>query len=380
MDAAIDRAADRQGDRAELDGQGDRSRLELAPPVADAVLRLVLVHLEPVDISHVGRVDRIGPAEMFVMPEEGERAAGEIRPRIMPAFLALDDQFVPRHAATPGLVAVRHKDRRAARFLGRDCKCVGPGQRGLFAPGERPGAGQVGAGCGLRPDDFGRLDGRGCPAGITRDRGAVFGQQRLARHQRFDNPAQAEEERLAQRETRSHIDAVDGEEVAQLHFAGMRFGEIVEADGIGIEQRARVCGKQRIFALGRAARVEQVIRIVEGRALLARDRAIAPAAHRDHILQGGEIILRMRHGHAIGDIGIGGGVDMRYAEFIAADFGGVGPVGQGDIVALGPEGFPRRQRDECDQHEQKQRKTNAPQRFPHRFPSSLATRLARGAG
>ena len=159
----------------------------------------------------------------------------------------------------------------------------------------------------------------------------------------------------------------------------MRCGIFVEARGIGIEQRARVFGETRIFAFGKAARIEQVIGVVEGCTLFARDRAIAPAAHRDDILQREEIVLGMRYGDAVSDIGIGLPVDMGDAEIVADDFGRIDSPGQGDIVALGPEGFPSRKTDEHDQSQHHQRNADAPQPFCHRFPSSLATRLASAA-
>ena len=187
VDAAIDRTPNGQRDGAELDRQGDRRRFEVAPFAADPVSAFVLAHLQPIDIDHVGRVDRIGPAEVLVMPEKREGAAGEIRARIMPAFLALDDQFVPRHAAAPGLVTVRNENGRAARFFGGHREGVGTGQGAVLAPGERVCAGLVGGALGGR---FAAVCCRGCAAAIGHGyRRAVFAVERLARDQRFDDVA-----------------------------------------------------------------------------------------------------------------------------------------------------------------------------------------------
>ena len=204
----------------------------------------------------------------------------------------------------------------------------------------------------------------------------MLGAQFLTLYQRPDDVPEAEEERLAKRETRSHVDTVDGKQIAKLDLVRMLKGIIVQARRIGIEQRARVFGQPRVTFLRRAARIEQVICIIECRTVLPGDRAISPAAHRNHILKGEEIVLRMGDGDAIGDIGIGLAVDVRYAEFVTTYFSSVGPIGQGDIVAFGPEGLPRGQRDECCQQKHQQRKADAPQPFLHEIPSSLATGLA----
>ena len=68
----------------------------------------------------------------------------------------------------------------------------------------------------------------------------------------------------------------------------------------------------------------------------------------------------MRDGDAIGDIRVGIAIDVRNAEFVADDFRGIGAVGQRQGVALGPEGFPRRQRDEYCKHQHEQRNARAP--------------------
>ena len=189
--------------------------------------------------------------------------------------------------------------------------------------------------------------------------------QRLAFDQRADHIAEAEEERLAQRETGGDIHAVDREEVAQLHFARVRRRVIVEASGIGFEQCARILRQFGKALLGSAACVEQMVGIVEGRAVLPGDCAIAPAAHRDHVLQGGKIVLRMGDGHAIGNVGIPLAINVRHAEFVAHDFGSVSAVGGTDIVPLGPEGLPRRQRHESDEQQDEQREPAARKPFTH---------------
>ena len=168
--------------------------------------------------------------------------------------------------------------------------------------------------------------------------------QRIARNQRTDVAVEAEEERLAQREACGNVDPVDREQVAQLHLARMILRIIVQADGVGIEQRARVCGQRVPLPLRRAARVEQVVGVVDRRAVL-------PAAHRDDILQGGKIVLAVRDRDAIGDVGVGLAVDVRNAEIVADDFGGVGAVSFGWGALGGEKRFPGHQADRDDQQQ-----------------------------
>ena len=206
--------------------------------------------------------------------------------------------------------------------------------------------------------------------------GAVFAAQRLARDQRFDHAVEAEKERLAQRKTCRHVFAFNRKQIAELQLVRVLFCELVEPCRIGIEQRAGVFGQVRIVALCRAARVEQVVDIIDCRAVLAGDRAIAAPGHGDHVLQGREIVFRMGDGDAVSDVRVGIAIDMRHAEFVANDLCGVGALRLDDIVALCPQRFPGCQRDECDKHEQQKGETDAPEPFGHEIQSSLATDLA----
>ena len=64
--------ADRQDYRADPDWQGDLTGLQFTPFTAEAVPRAGLVQFQLVYVDHVRRVDRIGPAEVLVMAQEGE--------------------------------------------------------------------------------------------------------------------------------------------------------------------------------------------------------------------------------------------------------------------------------------------------------------------
>ena len=196
---------------------------------------------------------------------------------------------------------------------------------------------------------------------IGRDGGvdpwSLFLVQRLSCHQGTDHVGKTEEERLAQRETRRDVRPVYGEKTPQLDLAGMLLGIAVESGGIGIEQRAGIGRQARILALGRAARAQQMINVIDLRPVLARDRAIAPASHRRDILESGEIVLGMSDGDAERDVRIGSSVDVRHAEFVAHDLCTVGaPIGRCGAMACGQR-LPHHQR---DQHGQQQRQQAEP--------------------
>ena len=107
--------------------------------------------------------------------------------------------------------------------------------------------------------------------------------------------------------------------------------------------------------LGGAARVEQVVDIVDRRAVRARDRAVAPARHRHDVLQGEEVVLGMRDCDAIGDVGIGCAIDMRHPEFAADDLCRIGLRLVGSGAAFGEEGFPGCERQEYGKQQNQQR-------------------------
>jgi hypothetical protein len=119
--------------------------------------------------------------------------------------------------------------------------------------------------------------------------------------------------------------------------------------------------------VGGAARVEQVIDVIDRRAVLASDRAVAAARHRHHVLQGEEVVLRMR------DIRVGPAVDVRYAEFAAHDFGSVHPGRRGDAT-LGEKRLPRGQHHERGQQQPPNRETYSREPLTHRDWLSSHTR------
>jgi hypothetical protein len=226
--------------------------------------------------------------------------------------------------------------------------------------------------------------GRGFGRGGNRERrtreaghvGAMLAAQFLACHQRANHAVQPEEERLAQSKSGGDIHAVDGEQVGELDFARMFGGVLVEARSIGFEQCAGIGGELGIFPLRRAARVDQVVGVIDLRAFLARDRAITSACHRDHILQREEIILGMGDGDAISGVGIGLAVDMRHAEFVADDLGRIGPAGS-RVGRAGKERLPRRKHRRCQQQHTHQRKRAALDPDHVRFLSQILCGLHR---
>ena len=343
MDAAQDIAADWQGNGPDANGQGDCARFEIAPLASETIPRTAVVHLELVDIDHVGRVDRVGPAEVAVVAEEGEGRSGEVRARIVPAFLAFDDQLVPCHPATQRLVAVRNKRRWPAGFLRRNREGVRPVMRAVGTEGR---IGDVFLCLRLAYQRVGRRLAR-----VTGNVGSILEAQRLTRDQRLDHSVEAEEERLAQGKSCGHIAPVDREEIAELHLARVLLREIVEACGIGFEQSARILRQLRIMAVRRAARVEQVVDIVDRRTILARNGAVAALGHGDHVLQRGEIIFSMGDSDTVSDIAVALAVDMRHAIFVANDLGGIAVGAARYTVAFRPEGFPARQRHESHKNE-----------------------------
>ena len=277
--------------------------------------------------------------EVLVVAKEGVRAAGEVRPGVVPAFAAFDDQLVPRDPAAPRLVAVGNEPcDPVARFLRGDGKGVGAGHRPVLTHRQRvEGVAGLLRGFGFlanrRAGHAGAILARGYG-------GAEFGMQVFARHQRSDHVVQAEEERLAQRKAGRDILAVHGEKIGQFQLSGMFLGVLVEAGGVGFEQRAGIGRQGVIMAVRRAARVEQVIDVVDLRTFLTRNRAVTTARHRDHVLQGEEIVLGVGDRDAVSDIGIRFAVDMRHTEFAADDFGGVAVVARRRFGRLGEERFP----------------------------------------
>src|SRR3546814_8868366 len=73
--------------------------LERAPRAVEAVIVAAVVERQPINVDQVGPVHRVGPAEIFIMPEEGIGRAGEVGAGEIPALFAVDDQLVPGDAA-----------------------------------------------------------------------------------------------------------------------------------------------------------------------------------------------------------------------------------------------------------------------------------------
>ena len=122
---------------------------------------------------------------------------------------------------------------------------------------------------------------------------------------------------------------------------------LVETGGVGFEQGARVGWQLGIFPLRRAARVDQVIREVELRPVLTRNRAIAPLGHGDDVLKREEIVLCMRNRDPVCDVGVGIAIDHRHAIFAAHDLGGIFAI-FGRLSPMREERLPRGEGDECD--------------------------------
>ena len=372
MRAAIDGAADGQNDRANPHGQGDAALLQIAPlPIQPVTLAAVIQH-QFVYVDHVRGIDRIGPPQILIMAEEGVGGTGEIRPGIMPALVAFHDQFIPCHTAAPGLVAVGNQHGGSTRFLRRNGKGVGTGHGAILAKRRERN---------LLPLLL-ILHNRGMrPAGIPRNIRPMFGMQFFACHQRLNHIVQGEEERLAQGKSGGHILAVNRKEIAQLYFFRMGGSIVIQPGRIGFKQGAGIGGQFGIVPLRRPARIQQVIDIIHRRPILTRYRAIATARHGQHILQGEEIILSMGCCHAIGDIGISLAVNMRHAEFIARDTGGIGDVRNRLRAIAGPQRFPRCQRDKGHHRDQQKHSANPRQPFQHEPASSQRHGLAgQGAG
>ena len=108
------------------------------------------------------------------------------------------------------------------------------------------------------------------------------------------------------------------------------------------------------MALRRAARIEQVVDVVEGRAFLARDRAIAPTAHRDHVLQGEEIVLGLRDRDTEGDVCVGLAIDLGHAELVAHDLCRIDSIRR-RLARACKDRLPRGERDEDHDQQTKQR-------------------------
>src|SRR3546814_1375233 len=80
VDAAIYRATHGEHQGTDPYRQGHRLAFQIAPFAVEPVSCAAFVQFEAIDIDHVGPVDRVGPAQILVMAEEGEGAAGELRP------------------------------------------------------------------------------------------------------------------------------------------------------------------------------------------------------------------------------------------------------------------------------------------------------------
>ena len=214
----------------------------------------------------------------------------------------------------------------------------------------------------------------------TRDVRTIFPAQIVACNERLDHIVEAEEERLAKRKSGRHVQSIDGEEIAQLDLVRILIGVVIQAGGISFEQGARIGRHCRIVPFCSPARVEQVINIVYRCPVLPRNRAISATSHGDDILKRGEIILRMRNGHPIGDIAIPLAVDMRHAKFVTDNLGRIVCFWREGVAAFRPKRLPRSQRDECHEHHQQQHRTGAPEPFRHQFNPLLTECLASGAG
>ena len=154
---------------------------------------------------------------------------------------------------------------------------------------------------------------------------------------------------MAQGKSGGDVHSVDREQAGELDFAGVRFRVIVQSGRIGIEQRLRILRKVAEMALRRASRIEQVVDVVDGRAVLPRDRAIAALRHRDDVLECEEIVLAVSDRDTVCDIGIGLAVDMGNAEFVADDLRLIGARGRRGTSRRG-EGLPDGQSDKYRQH------------------------------
>ena len=95
---------------------------------------------------------------------------------------------------------------------------------------------------------------------------------------------------------------------------------MVQARSIGIHHRANIGGDAVIVAVDSFAHAEQLFDIIDRRTVLAHHRACTAPGHCDHLLQYTEVILRMRIGKPVCDIGVGCAVDMRNAEAVPDDF------------------------------------------------------------
>ena len=171
----------------------------------------------------------------------------------------------------------------------------------------------------------------------------MFAQHRFAPGERTKHPVHPEEERLAQGKAGRDILAVDREQPRQLDLSGMQRSKAVEPGGIGLEHAAHVGGKRSVMVVRGRARAEPMIGKVDPGAVLPGNRAIAPTGHRNHVLQGGKVILGVRECHPERDIGVGAPMNMRHAEFIARDIGGVADRGRGRTGLFGQKRFPAHQ-------------------------------------
>ena len=79
--------------------------LEVAPHAIEQILvRIVGIDLQAIDIDKVRLVDRIGPAEIAIVPMQHEGRAGEEAARHVPAFLTVQHRFIPGDRTGVGLM------------------------------------------------------------------------------------------------------------------------------------------------------------------------------------------------------------------------------------------------------------------------------------
>jgi len=254
----------------------------------------------------------------------GEVGAGEV-----PALAAMHHQLVPGDAAFPRLVRVDHQPRRPVG---------GPRRR----------------------------DRKGVRAALADVGGIAIGQPPLG--QRADDVVEPEEERRAQREAGDDVLRGHRKQPAERHLVRMAVGVAVDPGGIAGDQRAGVGRQPRQRRLRHRAGVQQMPGEVDPGAVRPEHRP-RPAAHAgEHLLQGREIILRMRVADAVTDIGIGLAEDMRHAPAVADDT---------DIVAahrlggrrIGGRTLPGRQADERHDEQPRRRQPKLPRQLHAPFLS-----------
>ena len=107
----------------------------------------------------------------------------------------------------------------------------------------------------------------------------------------------------------------------------MLLGISVEPRCIAVKHHAHIRRQIIIFAVHRPAHIKQGCYKVDRCALGTIERCHPAPRHRGHFLQRRKIVLGMRIGHAISDIGVGLAENMRNTKFVADDPGLIGTVG-----------------------------------------------------